>query len=297
MSIRIGTRGSKLALLQTGMVAKKLADLGIGTEQVIIHTAGDATTQVPLHEIGGQGVFVRALDDAILAGEIDCAVHSMKDIPAYRPSGLITAAILKRDSAADFIAYRGSLSAVKVVGTSSTRRCAQLLRHDPSVTVRDLRGNVDTRIRKLGSGEYDAIILAEAGLTRMGIRIQGEQLPPEKFVPSPNQGTIAVVSRADPSLREVLSALDHPHTRTDVMIERAVMEQLGGGCFTPLGIYCRSGHLIAEVLSLDGTRGERIEMDVKTIDEAREHGRQLRARAQGLIDEAYKQLGVAGGQS
>jgi hydroxymethylbilane synthase len=296
MSIRIGTRGSKLALLQTGIVAKKLADLGIGTEQVIIHTAGDATTQVPLHEIGGQGVFVRALDDAILAGEIDCAVHSMKDIPAYRPSGLITAAILKRDSAADFIAYRGSLSAVKVVGTSSTRRCAQLLRHDPSVTVRDLRGNVDTRIRKLGSGEYDAIILAEAGLTRMGIRIQGEQLPPEKFVPSPNQGTIAVVSRADPSLREVLSALDHPHTRTDVMIERAVMEQLGGGCFTPLGIYCRSGHLIAEVLSLDGTRGERIEMDVKTIDEAREHGRQLRARAQGLIDEAYKQLG-AGGQS
>jgi hydroxymethylbilane synthase len=297
MSIRIGTRGSKLALLQTGIVAKKLADLGIGTEQVIIHTAGDATTQGPLHEIGGQGVFVRALDDAILAGEIDCAVHSMKDIPAYRPSGLITAAILKRDSAADFIAYRGSLSAVKVVGTSSTRRCAQLLRHDPSVTVRDLRGNVDTRIRKLGSGEYDAIILAEAGLTRMGIRIQGEQLPPEKFVPSPNQGTIAVVSRADPSLREVLSALDHPHTRTDVMIERAVMEQLGGGCFTPLGIYCRSGHLIAEVLSLDGTRGERIEMDVKTIDEAREHGRQLRARAQGLIDEAYKQLGIAGVQS
>ena len=99
---------------------------------MIIHTAGDTTTQVPLHEIGGQGVFVRALDDAILAGEIDCAVHSMKDIPAYRPSGLITAAILKRDSPADFIAYRGSLSAVKIVGTSSTRRRAQLLRHDPS---------------------------------------------------------------------------------------------------------------------------------------------------------------------
>ena len=107
-------------------------------------------------------MFVRALDDAILAGEIDCAVHSMKDIPAYRPSGLITAAILKRDSAADFIAYRGSLSAVKTVGTSSTRRRAQLLRHDPSMTVKDLRGNVDTRIRKMSGGEYDAIILAEA---------------------------------------------------------------------------------------------------------------------------------------
>jgi hydroxymethylbilane synthase len=297
MSIKIGTRGSKLALIQTGTVAKKLADLGIGTEQVIIHTEGDTTTQVPLHEIGGQGVFVRALDDAILAGDIDCAVHSMKDIPACRPSGLITAAILKRDSPADFIAYRGSLSNVKVIGTSSTRRRAQLLRHDRSVTVKDLRGNVDTRIRKMSGGEYDAIILAEAGLTRMGIRIQGEQLPPEKFIPSPNQGTVPVVSRADPSLREVLSSLDHPQTRTDVMIERAVMEQLGGGCYTPLGIYCKAGHLIAEVLSLEGTRVERIETDVKTIDEAREQGRQLRARAQVLIDDAYKQLGMSGARS
>src|SRR5512145_33966 len=294
MSIRIGTRGSKLALLQTGTVAKRLNDLGIGTEQVIIHTAGDTTTQVPLHEIGGQGVFVRALDDAILAGDIDCAVHSMKDIPAYRPSGLITAAILKRDPVADFIAYRGTLGNVRVVGTSSTRRRAQLLRHDPSVTVKDLRGNVDTRLRKMGGGEFDAIILAEAGLARMGIRVQGERLPPEKFVPSPNQGTIAVVCRADPSLREVLSALDHPGTRTDVMIERAVMDELGGGCFTPLGIFCRAGHLIAEVLSLDGTRAERIETDVKSIEEAREQGRQLRARAQDLIDEAYKKLGITG---
>jgi hydroxymethylbilane synthase len=294
MSIRIGTRGSRLALLQTGMVAGKLADLGIGTEQVIIHTAGDTTTQVPLHEIGGQGVFVRALDDAILAGDIDCAVHSMKDIPVFRPAGLITAAILKRDSPADLLAYRGPLSAVQVVGTSSTRRRAQLLRHDPSVTVKDLRGNVDTRIRKMSSGEYDAIVLAEAGLARMGIRIKGEHLPPEKFVPSPNQGTIAVVCRADPALREVLSVLDHPQTRTDVMIERAVMEQLGGGCYTPLGIYCRNGHLIAEVLSLDGTRDERVETDVKDLDEARELGRGLRIRTQGLIDEAYKKLGIAG---
>jgi len=295
MPIRIGTRGSKLALLQTGIVARKLSDLGIGTEQVIIRTEGDSIAQVPLHEIGGQGVFVRALDDAILSGDIDCAVHSMKDIPVYRPSGLITAAILKRDSAADFIAYRQSLGSVKVIGTSSTRRRAQIIRHDPSVTVRDLRGNVDTRIRKMSAGEYDAIILAEAGLARMGIRIQGERLPPEKFVPSPNQGTIAVVCRADPSLREVLSVLDHPQTRTDVMIERSVMEQVGGGCFTPLGIYCSAGHLIAEVLSLDGSRAERIETDVKTIDEAREQGRLLGVRAQGLIDEAYKQLGVAAG--
>jgi hydroxymethylbilane synthase len=292
MSIRIGTRGSKLALAQTSTVCKKLSALGIGAEQVIINTHGDATTGVPLHEIGGQGVFVRALDDAILAGDIDCAVHSMKDIPAFRPSGLFTAAVLKRDSAADYLAYNGSLDAVKVIGTSSTRRRAQLLRHDPEISLKDLRGNVDTRIRKMAAGEFDAIILAEAGLTRLGIRIPGERFPPEKFVPAPNQGTIAVVCRADPSLMEGLSTLDHPQTRTDVAIERAVMEQLGGGCFTPLGIYCHEGHLIAEVLSLDGTCTERIDADVQSIEQAREQGRQLHARAKDLIDDAYRKLEI-----
>jgi hydroxymethylbilane synthase len=293
MAITIGTRGSKLALAQTTTVCKKLEALGIETKTIVINTQGDTSTQVPLHEIGGQGVFVRALDDAILAGDIDCAVHSMKDIPAYRPSGLFTSAILKRDSAADYLAYNGSIGGVRIIGTSSTRRKAQLLRHDPDVTIKELRGNVDTRLRKLNAGEYDAIMLAEAGLTRLGLRIPGERFPAEKFVPSPNQGTIAVVSRADPSLMEVLSALDHPQTRTDVMYERAVMEKLGGGCFTPLGIYCRAGHLIAEVLSLDGQQTERIEVDVTSIEEAREQGRQLQVRAQGLIDAAYKQLGIA----
>jgi hydroxymethylbilane synthase len=293
MSIRIGTRGSKLALAQTETVMKKLSALGIPSEKHIINTQGDTTTQVPLHAIGGQGVFVRALDDAILAGDIDCAVHSMKDIPAYRPHGLFTAAVLKRDSPADYIAHNGPLGSVKVIGTSSTRRRAQLLRHDPDLMVKDLRGNVDTRIRKLNEGEYDAIILAEAGLTRLGIRLAGERFPPEKFVPSPNQGTIAVVGRADPSLMEVLSALDHPQTRTDVLVERAVMEQLGGGCYTPLGIYCRAGHLIAEVLSLDGMQTERIETDITTIEQAREQGRLLKGRSQALIDEAFRQLGIS----
>jgi hydroxymethylbilane synthase len=292
MSIKVGTRGSKLALAQTETVCTKLATLGIKTEKVIISTVGDTTTGVPLHEIGGEGVFVRALDDAILSGEIDCAVHSMKDIPALRPSGVFTSAILKRDSAADYIAHTCPLEKVRIVGTSSTRRRAQLLRHDPDIAAKELRGNVDTRVRKMSSGEYDAIILAEAGLIRLGIRIPGERLPIEKFVPAPNQGTIAVVSRADPSLMEVLSALDHPQTRTDVAIERAMMEQLGGGCYTPIGIYCRAGHLIAEVLSLDGKCTERVETDVTTIEQAREEGRKLRARTQSLIDEAYARLGM-----
>jgi hydroxymethylbilane synthase len=293
MSLKIGTRGSKLALAQTDTVCRNLTAMGIGVEQIVITTQGDTIHGVPLHEIGGQGVFVRALDDAILAGEIDCAVHSMKDIPAVRPSGLVTAAVLKRDPPADYIAYTTALPTVKVVGTSSTRRRAQILRHDPDIAIKDLRGNVDTRIRKLNNGEYDAIILAEAGLIRLGIRIPGERLPPETFVPSPNQGTIAVVSRADPSLMETLSALDHPQTSTDVAVERAVMEQLGGGCFTPLGIYCYASHLIAEVLSLDGRRTERIETDVKSIENAREQGRILRRRAKNLIDEAYATLRIA----
>ncbi|WAC03982.1 MAG: hydroxymethylbilane synthase [Methanoregula sp.] len=292
MSLKIGTRGSKLALAQADTVCRKLTAMGIGVEQVVITTQGDTNHGVPLHEIGGQGVFVRALDDAILDGEIDCAVHSMKDIPAIRPSGLVTAAILKRDSPADYITYTSALPVVRVIGTSSTRRRAQLLRHDPGITIKDLRGNIDTRLRKLNAGEYDAIILAEAGLVRLGIRVPGERLPIEKFVPSPNQGTIAVVSRADPSLVKTLAALDHPQSRTDVMIERAVMEQLGGGCFTPLGIYSCAGHLIAEVLSLDGSRTERIETDVLSIQKACDQGRILKRRAQDLIDDAYAKLRI-----
>ncbi|MCK9579721.1 MAG: hydroxymethylbilane synthase [Methanoregula sp.] len=295
MPVTIGTRGSKLALAQTRNVVGKLAHLGIDAQYEIIATQGDTTTGVPLHEIGGQGVFVRALDDAILEGRIDCAVHSMKDIPAFRPAGLVTAAILERDSPSDFVAYHDTFDAVRVLGTSSTRRRAQLLRHNPALMIQDLRGNVDTRLRKLAEKEYDAILLAEAGLQRLGLEIKGERLDPAKFVPSPNQGTIAVVARADPSLREMLSALDHAKTRIDVMYERAVMEELGGGCFTPLGIFCRDGHLIAEVLSLDGTRTERIEADVTSFKEAREQGRILKGRASDLINEAYTKLGITYG--
>jgi hydroxymethylbilane synthase len=295
MSVTIGTRGSRLALAQTEKVVSLLAARGIRATHTIINTQGDTTTGVPLHEIGGQGVFVRALDDAILEGQIDCAVHSMKDIPAFRPSGLVTAAILERDSPADFLAFAGPREAVRVIGTSSTRRRAQVLRHNANVTVKDLRGNVDTRLGKLEKKEYDAILLAEAGLQRLGLSVRGKRLDPAEFVPSPNQGTVAVVSRADPSLMELLSTIDHTATRTDTMTERAVMNELGGGCFTPLGIYCRGGHLIAEVLSLDGRRSERIVRDIRSMDEAREAGRDLKARAGDLIEDAYRRLGIQHG--
>jgi hydroxymethylbilane synthase len=292
MSLRIGTRGSALALAQTNRVAGNLADRGIDVEIVTIATEGDIATAVPLHAIGGQGVFVRALDDAILRGEIDAAVHSMKDIPAARPAGLICSAVLERDSPADFLVHECPLDAVSVVGSSSTRRRAQLLRDAPALSVKPLRGNVDTRIRKLREGQYDAIVLAEAGLQRLGLTLPGEPLPTDRFVPSPNQGTIAVVCRDDPDVIGAFAPLDHAPTRLDVEIERAVMEEVGGGCFTPQGIYCRDGDLIAEVLALDGSRWERIERRVATIDEAREWGRTLARQAAGLIREAYVALGM-----
>lgn len=295
MTLKIGTRGSRLALVQADRVCAMLRSNGITVEQKIITTEGDTNTGVPLHEIGGQGLFVRALDEAILRGEIDAAVHSMKDVPAVRPPGVITSVVLPRDSPADFLAHDKSIDLVKVVGTSSTRRKAQLLRHDPSVIVAALRGNVDTRLRKLAAGEYDAILLAEAGLERLSIKLPGERLPPDKFVPSPNQGTIVVVSRVDPSLSETMSLLDDPVTRSDVGIERAVMEEVGGGCFTPLGIYCRNGHLIASVLSLDGTREVRVEHDIRTVAEARDRGRELHHEARELIKEAYTLLGISTG--
>jgi hydroxymethylbilane synthase len=292
MSLLIGTRGSRLALAQAEKVCALLAAEDIETELVIISTKGDTVTGVPLHEIGGQGVFVRALDDAILSGEIDAAVHSMKDIPAKRPDGLVTSAILERDSPADFLAHTVPSDEIRVIGTSSTRRRAQLLRSNRELDVRQLRGNVDTRLGKLESGLYDAIVLAEAGIQRMNLSLDGERMDPEVYVPSPNQGTIAVVSSDKAEVADAIQMLDHPSTRGDVEAERAVMEAVGGGCFTPQGIYCRNGHLIAEILSLDGSRSVRIEEEIDSIEKARDCGARLRSEGWDLIREAYEKLGL-----
>lgn len=286
MPLVIGTRGSKLALAQAERVLRLLAGQGHEVETALIRTRGDEETGVPLHEIGGQGLFVKALDDAILSGEIDCAVHSMKDIPVKRPEGLVTVAVLERDSPADFLALSTAMDQATIVGTSSMRRRAQILRHDSTMEVRPLRGNVDTRIRRLLAGDFHAIILAEAGLQRLDYRLRGFRLPPERFVPTANQGAIAVVCRDEPWPRIPLSALDHAPTRTDVMAERAVIGELGAGCFTPVGVYCREGHLVAEVLSLDGKRTEKVGEVVADTDAARACGRLLAEKAKDLLAEA-----------
>ncbi|NLX49255.1 MAG: hydroxymethylbilane synthase [Methanospirillum sp.] len=294
MPLVIGTRASQLALAQTNRVRHLLAEMRIETTVRHIATDGDAVTGVPLHMIGGQGVFVRALDDAILRGDCDLAVHSMKDIPAKRPAGVTTAAVLSRDSPADFLVT--SVENPQVIGSSSTRRRAQLLRHDPGLDVKPLRGNIDTRLRRLTEGRFDGIVLAEAGIDRLGLRVEGKRLSPDDFVPSTNQGTIAVVSRDDSGLAAVLAdALDDPVSRRETVLERTVMEELGGGCFTPIGCWCRDGRLIAEVLSLDGIRWVRREKSIESVDEARSFGRALRDEAAILIREAYERLSLTDG--
>lgn len=292
MHIKIGTRSSTLARAQAEKVAGLLQEQGQTTELVFISTIGDERTSVPLHEIGGQGVFVRALDDALREGKIDIAVHSMKDIPADRPEGLVTAAILKRDSPADFVVTDMKQADIKVIGTSSTRRTAQILRNWPGVVIHPLRGNVDTRLAKLRVAEYDAIVLAEAGLQRLSLSLPGFRLDPTLHVPSTNQGTIAVVSRDEPELVTLLATIDDPVSRQDTLIERAVMEEIGGGCFTPLGIYCKNHYLITEVLSLEGDRVYRLERNIADTAEARAFGREVRNGAGELIREAYDKLGL-----
>lgn len=287
--IRIGTRGSKLALAQTNRVVDALAANGIEAEVVVISTRGDRVTDRALHEAGGYGLFVRELDSAILDGRIDAAVHSMKDIPAERPAELCLAAVLKRDPPFDYLAVEKPLDEVYTIGTSSLRRRAQLLRYYhkyPEMHVQNLRGNIDTRLAKLESGEYDAIVVAEAALVRLGLPVHGFRLPADAFVPAPNQGAIAVVSRDTEELKAAFAPLNHAETAFDTAAERAVMEEIGGGCFTPTGVYCQGGRLLAEVLSLDGTKARRVEGQVFTLEEARAVGCALKKEAAELIEAA-----------
>lgn len=291
--IRLGTRGSKLALAQTKRVADLLLKQGVESETVVITTRGDAVHDKSLQEEGGFGLFVRELDTAVLEGKIDAAVHSMKDIPLERPAGLVTAAVLRRDSPFDYFVAEKPLTEVYRIGTSSLRRRAQLLRYYhkfPEMHVAPVRGNIDTRLAKLASGEFDAIVLAEVGLLRLGIPATGVRLPADAFVPAPNQGTIAVVSRDTEELRSVFAPMNDAESAFCTAVERAVMEELGVGCFTPFGAYCQGGRLLAEVLSLDGRRAERVESDVPSLEAAHAIGRAFYERAKYLIDEAREKI-------
>ena len=302
----IGTRGSQLALAQTRNVARLLKEQGVETSIKIIKTSGDRFTDRPLHAVsGGVGAFVRELDDVMLAGEIDIAVHSMKDMPTVRPKELPTAAVLKRDTPFDILVTYDKtpldeLPEQSIIGTSSLRRTAQIRRFRPDLITQDLRGNIDTRLRKLKEGQYDGILLAKAGLERMGWDIEGEILSPDFFCPSPNQGTVAVVTRAGTEAEAAVSKLDHTESRIVTEIERILIAELGGGCTTPVGSYAEITpdkdeiHVRAEVLSLDGGETIRIDEFIPMrggIEKARELGHRLvEMGGRRLAEEALLQI-------
>ena len=246
----IGSRGSKLALIQAEFIKSKLESLDHDIELhiEIVRTTGDVKTE-PLTIIGGKGVFTKELEDALLAGRINIAVHSLKDLPTIIPDALGLSAICEREDARDALIIRKDVSFVfstlrsmregTLVGTSSRRRFAQLKHLAPDVTIKDVRGNIDTRLRKLDEGQYDALILAAAGLRRLGLadRINGTFRPSE-MVPAPGQGALGIETRINDSITNKLVArLDHAETRIACTAERAFLRALGGGCQLPIAAY------------------------------------------------------------
>ena len=239
MKLRIGSRGSQLALWQARRVAARLADLGVETEIEIIRTTGDKVTDVPLARVGSKGLFTKEIEEALLDGRIDLAVHSLKDLPVELPAGLALAAVPERESPFDAVVGNrlDELPAGARVGTSSLRRAAQLRRLRPDLVIEDIRGNLDTRLRKLDEGLYDAILLASAGLIRLGLEARiAERLGADRMCPAVGQGALAVETRAAPDRAFAICArLDNPVARAAVEAERALLAALGGGCQVPLG--------------------------------------------------------------
>jgi hydroxymethylbilane synthase len=264
--LRIGTRGSILAKWQAEFVRKQLFQAtGAEAELVIIKTSGDKMQQSALTQIGGKGVFIKELEDALLDESIDLAVHSVKDIPTDTPSRLFFPAVCRRDDARDCLVSGNGSSLANLrqgarVGTGSLRRRAQLCHVRPDLDFRDLRGNVDTRLRKVESGEYEAIVLSKAGLDRLGWSNRiSETLSTEISLPAVGQGAIAVETRVkDTEAADALVKLDDAETRTAIIAERALLAALHGGCQVPLGAWARieRGELVLEacVCSTDGSQ-------------------------------------------
>jgi hydroxymethylbilane synthase len=277
VKLRIGTRGSRLALAQSREVADAISASGVETELVTVTTAGDRGADPASDPAGVKGLFVTEIVRALLDGEVDLAVHSAKDLPADDTDGVVIAGVPERASALDVLVTRdGDLRPGARVGTSSIRRRAQVFRLRPDVIVEDLRGNVDTRLRKLGDGEVDALIIAGAGLLRLGVVPEhAAPMSLAEMVPAPGQGCLAVQARAsDGATIEVLSALDHAASRMALEAERGLMARLGGGCALPLGAFAesvpRGVRLLGIALSPDGSRIVRTVVDGETPDEVAE---------------------------
>jgi hydroxymethylbilane synthase len=295
MELRLASRGSTLALWQAhhvqALVHERHPDVDVGIE--VLHTTGDIITDVPLAMIGDKGLFTKEVDSAVLDGRADCAVHSYKDVPTRMPDGLVLAAVMKREDPRDaFLPRPGrtdallELPAGARIGTSSLRRRSILLNARPDLVVEDLRGNLDTRFRKLEEGRYDGIILALAGVRRFGRESAvGEVLEPPRWLPAAGQGALAIVAReGDEQTLRRLAHLDHPATRAATAAERTFLARLEGGCQIPIGALADVDAdrlaLRGLVASLDGTTLVSGEIDGDAADAVR-LGEQL---AEALIE-------------
>jgi len=263
--LTIGTRGSALALRQVELVtvAIRAHDPGANVKHTVVQTEGDRRREVSLEEIGGQGVFVKDIEARLLRGEVDIAVHSLKDMPAEQPDGLTIAAFLPRADARDVLAARNGLDLAGLpagarIGSDSARRAMQIRALRPDVEVVSIRGNVDTRLRKVADGEYDAVVLAAAGLDRLGLMARATQVfTVRELLPAAGQGVLAIQCRSDDTeLVDYLAALNDPATRTAATAERAFLRALGAGCRLPVGAYAtvdgENVHLDALLADSDG---------------------------------------------
>jgi hydroxymethylbilane synthase len=264
--LRIGTRGSQLALWQARWVQRAIEERWPGTaaELVIIKTTGDKITDVPLAKVGGKGLFVKEIEEALMDGRIDLAVHSMKDMPAELPQGLCIGAVPERENPRDALISNDAISLEALpqgarVGTSSLRRSSQLLHRRPDLNILALRGNLDTRLKKLAGGNLDAIVLAAAGLKRLGLdhRITSV-LPPDTMLPAVGQGALCIESRTrDSRTSQIATALDHAATHLAVTAERAFLHRLEGGCQVPIAAHAtiedKRMELTGLVAELDGS--------------------------------------------
>jgi hydroxymethylbilane synthase len=267
--LRIGTRASALARWQAENVGAQLAALGSPAELVFIRTTGDRDSESSLRNMGGKGVFIKELEDALLDGRVDLAVHSMKDVPTELPVGLSLAAVCERADVRDALVSRDSLGFDRlpkgaVVGTTSLRRQAQLRIRRPDLRMTNLRGNVDTRLAKVARGDCDAVVLAKAGLDRLGMsdRIT-EVLSTDLCLPAAGQGAIGIEARADDAdLLSILRKVNHIETQVAVEAERSILAGLQGGCQVPVGVWARKEErefvIEACVLAADGSESIRV---------------------------------------
>ncbi|HET8549383.1 MAG TPA: hydroxymethylbilane synthase [Bryobacteraceae bacterium] len=297
--LTIGSRGSKLALWQANWVKDRLGELGYECRIEIITTSGDRFQHGPLKEVGNKGLFTKEIEEALRDGRVDLAVHSLKDMPTALPAGLQITATPAREDPRDVI-IGAKLSELKHgarIGTGSLRRIAQLSAYRPDLAPEPMRGNVDTRLRKLDEGLYDAIVLAAAGLRRLGWEERiAEPIPPEIMCPAVGQGALAIETRADTgAAMQACARLNHADTNAAITAERAVLAQLGGGCQVPVGAHATVGngrmHLRAVVASQDGKRIVRDELEGSSRDATRlgtELGKRLLGSgAREILAEVY----------